>query len=873
MPTKDAMLSVYRTLSLRYLSRRWFRALLMVASIALGVGILVATHALNETMARAALAYSNPMAGIVDFVVTNGDLRVPASLVEDFRKVSGVKEVSPRIFENAKLISGNDKHERNVLVLGLDLSNALSNSDLSVNFQVSAETILKFQAAKGLQLLAGSKQFPAIIGKELDKELPKEVTLLQLKTQLEDTQSVTRCGALDAKGPAAALGGFTVILEMSDAAKLLDIPPGEVTRIDVTLHPGADLAATRAELQKVAANRAMVRTPIEQNASLESVMAGMQTGFTLCGVAALVVGLFLVYNSLSVTVAERRHEIGILLALGATREQIRRLFGGEAAILGLAGSILGIPLGILLAQLGLAPVRNILNKIFTTVDVASVEIPFTSMLLALALGTLTAIFASLAPAIQAARANPAASVRRIVKAATCHRLLVQAGVSAALMAAGAVIILYRTEVPYRFGTYGGLMLVLVGALIASPFFAALGARLIAPLVRCYGGIEWRLAADNLVRSPGRTGLVIGALAAGVSLVVQTAGTIRSNRVALRDWVRNSIPADLIVTRGGISGGGGQVQSMQPKLAEEIEALPGVARALPLRVRDIDFRDTKVRLVAIDSAHAVQAEKSRHTQPAEIALYHRLFETPNGVLMSENFAALYKIKVGHVLTLLSNQGEVHLKVVGQLVDYSWNKGTLILNRNDLIANWGDKLVSIFDIYLQSGQDPDSVKEMLSSKLGAQYGLEPLTRHELQAEIDDTIEKLYGIAYAQQVVVMLVAALGVVMALLISVLQRRREMGLLRAIGASRGQVIYSVLAEAALVGIIGTIIGLLVGIPLQWYILEVVILEESGFLFPIHIPWLEGLAIAIAAVVTATIAGYGPALHSVRQRIPEAIAYE
>ena len=122
-------------------------------------------------------------------------------------------------------------------------------------------------------------------------------------------------------------------------------------------------------------------------------------------------------------------------------------------------------------------------------------------------------------------------------------------------------------------------------------------------------------------------------------------------------------------------------------------------------------------------------------------------------------------------------------------------------------------------------------------------------------------------------MFVAALGVVTALLISVLQRRREMGLLRAIGASRVQVVRSVLAEAALMGVFGTIIGVLVGIPLQWYVLKVLILEESGYLFPLYVPWLGALIIAVAAMATATLAGLGPALYAVRQRIPDAIAYE
>src|SRR5207247_6507090 len=140
------------------------------------------------------------------------------------------------------------------------------------------------------------------------------------------------------------------------------------------------------------------------------------------------------------------------------------------------------------------------------------------------------------------------------------------------------------------------------------------------------------------------------------------------------------------------------------------------------------------------------------------------------------------------------------------------------------------------------------------------LSALTREDLQVHIDGIIHRLYGIAYGQQFVVLFVAALGVVTALLISVLQRRREMGLLRAIGASRWHVIRCVLAEAALMGVIGSAIGFLVGIPLEWFALQVVITEESGYAFPLIVPWSEALVIACAAVLVATLAGLGPSLY-------------
>jgi len=150
---------------------------------------------------------------------------------------------------------------------------------------------------------------------------------------------------------------------------------------------------------------------------------------------------------------------------------------------------------------------------------------------------------------------------------------------------------------------------------------------------------------------------------------------------------------------------------------------------------------------------------------------------------------------------------------------------------------------------------------------------LKRDELRQRIADMIRRIFGIAYSQEIVVGLVAALGVVMALLISVLQRRRELGLLRAVGATRGQILRTVLAEATLMGFIGTLIGLAVGVPLEWYCVQVILFEEAGFLFPVLIPWLEAGLIAGIALLVATLAGLGPAWHTSRLRIPEAIAYE
>jgi len=247
--------------------------------------------------------------------------------------------------------------------------------------------------------------------------------------------------------------------------------------------------------------------------------------------------------------------------------------------------------------------------------------------------------------------------------------------------------------------------------------------------------------------------------------------------------------------------------------------------------------------------------------------------PNNILISENFAALYGTRAGDTITLPESREPIPFHVVGTVVDYSWNRGTIIMDRDLYKRCFHDSLVDAYDVYIWPGKDPDVVREAVTRLWGVEHSLVVMKRDELRQRIADMIRRLFGIAYSQEIVVGLVAAMGVVMALLISVLQRRRELGLLRAVGATRAQILGTVLAEATLMGLIGTLIGLAVGVPLEWYCVQVILFEEAGFLFPVLIPWLEAGVIAGIALVVATMAGLGPAWHTSRLRIPEAIAYE
>lgn len=857
------MLSLLQILSGRYLRRRWSRAALVTLSIALGVATLAATRSLNQSMTDAAHAAVSPLAGAADLLVTNGDAGVPRDLVRRLRAadVPGLRDVRPLLLGHVLLP---DWGKRTALLVGLELNPGDSSAGNPLGIEVETDR----RPLRHLVPLG----YPAFVGSQLAGEAPD---LWDFPVRAAGrTRTLSRMGVVHARGPAAALGGSVVYLRLDDAAGVLH-RKDLVTRIDLALAPGADRGRVEERVRAIVGEQAEVRTPGDERRSVDELMAGIKLAFALGGVCALVVGLFLVYNALSVSVAERRHDIGILRSVGATRGQVAFLFTAEGGLLGLIGSLAGVPAGWGLAYLALGPLRlqETVGDLYVPLQTGSLPpLGWDTMARAVGSGVATALLAALVPALRAAGEEPADAVRRTPPRVPAAARLAHVLGCALLVAGGLAGVELRHRLPPRAGTYGGVVLILLGLLLATPLLAAAAARALQPAARAVLGIAARLAADNLARSPGRTGLVVGALAAGVALLVQTAGVTVSSERAILSWIDRLVACDLVVSSFNPATSS-QSQPMSDDVGRRLETLPAVRKAVPVRFRYVDFGKTKVYLVAVDAA--AFHDLGQHVEPVPgLELYPRLRE-PGAVIVSENFALLHHVRPGDRIALRGPHGPVSAAVIGTMLDYSWGQGTVIMDRQQYRRQFEDELVDVYDVYLRpgGGGSAEAVRDTIARRWGAQESLVVLTRDELRQKIREAIRTIYGVGYAQETIVVLVAALGVVTALSISVLQQRRQIGLLRAVGASRFQVLRGVLAEAAQLGAVGTAIGLVFGIPLEWYALRVVLLDEVGFTFPVCVPWRETGVVVVLTLLIATLAGLLPALRAVRMRIADAIAYE
>ena len=634
--------------------------------------------------------------------------------------------------------------------------------------------------------------------------------------------------------------------------------------------------------------RAVVVTPEASDHSFTAVTGGLEIASMLTGGAALVVGMFLVYNALAVSVAERRHDIGILRSLGATRWQVAALFAGEAGLLGLFGSLVGIPLGWGGADLFIGPIQQTFSEIFVPMESKTIPLPLDTVLIALCAGVATALLAALFPALRTAGVAPADAVRRTPFSERWLFRVLQGAGGVALALLGLLLVLVREQLPARLGTFGGVGLFWFGCLLATPLAAGILARLIQPLARRLLPVEGRLAADNLARSSVRTGLVIAAVAAGVNLIIATAGQALSMEKALLHWIDHRIAADLFLTgHSPISTGGTTLpmsEDLGTRIANDPELKGKIEQVVPINLHELLFRNEKVFIIAFDAARAYSAIRHRETTVPAWDLYPRLHKQPGTVLISENFAALYGVQVGDTLTIPGKDGRpVDMLVIGTVMDFTWVRGTIMMDREWFKERIGSNHADLFHLYVRDvhGSEADNKRiEEIASTIRRRWGagqtdqdLVVMTRPELREDVRRILSQLFKIPYAQLLVVVIVVALGVVASLLISVLQRQREIGLLRAVGASNAQILGSVLTEALLMGLIGSIIGLAIGVPLESLCLKYIFVEETGFLYHVEIPWVSGGIVIVFTLVVATLAGLLPAFRAIRLRIAEAIAYE
>ncbi len=850
-------------LSLRNLRARVQRTLLTAVGIVLGVGIVFGVLTLSDTMSGTFKELFSRAYGSADLTVTaaGGSGGFDEQVVREARGYEGVESAAPRYSLSSSLILDRKRANalpevRSMRLFGVEPESA----ELATGFELTSGEFPK--SGRELTLDGGSAKSAGLeIGDQVTVGTPKGPGELELVGLL--------------RIPGGSFGGLAFgMTPLSFAQDAFD-KPDQISGIAVEATPNAPVSELRERLDRGLGEGLQVERSETRTQEISGQLQGFRLALLFFAGTALFVGAFLVFNALSMTVLERTRELGMLRALGSTRTMIARSVVAEALILGILGSALGLLFGYGMAK-GLV---YLFGRAFLFEITTLVLTPF-ALVAAVVVGTLVTVAAALYPALRAGRVSPVEAMRsRSAGApggARRSRGVSHAGPIVGLVLAGVGVpwIYYLAKnlsadlggLVYASGI-AGIVATFLGISLVIPVLVGPLAALFAPVLRLLFGVEGRMAAANATRNRARTALTASALMVGISLVVAFAALGGSLLGSIRDYLDDSLGSDYVVQPTNQNSEAG----FSAQLPEKISGVPGVEKTTTL-VSTFRRDGEEVSIVfGVDENYPeifrVDYEAGSGTPADAFSELKR-----DGALVGKQLAENRKLGVGSRIELPGPEGTKEYRVEGVLKNDLLGGGSgIYLSKGTLAQDFNETEGEFLAVKARPGSD----REALSGRIGEILSDYPqftlYSNAEWKARIESDFNRQYVFFYAIMGVSVAVSAFGVVNTLSMSVFERTREIGILRAIGTTRLQIGRLIVDEGIIISLIGCLMGVALGSLLGY--LFVSGSGAGGFEIDFYYPKLPALAALLSGLVIGVFAGLLPARSAARKDIVEAVQYE
>ena len=842
-----------RLISWPYARKHLLRWLLTTAGIILGVGVFVGMHTANQSVSAAFRETIDRVAGATQLQVTAGEPGFAEEVLEQVQSLPEVRAASPVIEATVSTGRGN------LLILGVDMlgDRSLRTYDLEGTDDAIDDPLVFLAQADSLIV---TKTFAEKNGLAINSRMP-------MRTMQGDLVFTVR-GIMKPGGLASAFGGDLAIMDIYAAQKFFG-RGRKFDRIDLALREDVTLAQGAAKLRALLGPGYEVDPPSSRGEQFEQTSRIYSLASSITSIFALFIGMFIIYNTFAIAVTQRRSEIGILRALGAARAQIRTLFLVESLIAGTFGSLLGVLFGIGMAQAMAGYIGGILTDVYGVAQRAD-GLELNPVLLggALAMGIVTSLFAAVIPARAAAFVDPVKALQKGRNQALGEgesRARRRAALACAAASALALMLSRNTVI-----FYAGFVLSGITAVLLAPSLTVWLSRVLRPVLAWVRPVEGTLAADSLIQGPRRTSGTVAALMLSLALVIALGGLARSSYNSLSDWMRIALNPDLFVTTAQNLTARNFV--FPASLGEGLRRIQGVAEVQLVRSVRVTVKGGPVMLVALDVASVERRAKLPPVEGDQTDMYRRT-EHGEAVLASENFIRLHGGRLGETLAIPAPGGTLRLPIAGVVRDFSDQQGSLLISRDTYIRAWHDGSVNVFRLYLTPGANSAEVRQRILDAFGKQQRLFVLTNKDVRDYVTRLTDQWFGLTYVQIAVAVLVAVLGIVNALTVSITDRRRELGVLQAVGGLRQQIRHTVWMEAAAIGFIGLALGLLLGAVELYYAIEISRRDLVGIDIGYAYPIATALALAPVILGAAFLAALGPAESAVRGSLVEALEYE
>jgi len=808
---------------------------LSVLGIALGIAVVVAMDLASQSARRAFGLSAEAVSGRATHSIVGGPSGLDETLYRRLRVDLGIQAAAP-VVEGFVRPSKSPGHT--LRVLGLDLLAERNLRPGLGNGSVDVRTVLTMP---GSVLLAAPTA--AELGIGVGQSFPVLINGVEQNLTLAGRFETSRTGALQALDDLA-------LTDIASAQEAL----GKVGRLD-----RIDLVAPGPDSQWVARIQAALPPGVElirassRSQSLDQLTRAFRLNLMALSLLALLVGVFLIYNTMTFSVVQRRELLGVLRALGVTRGQLFSLVLGEALLLAIAGTALGMLGGIALGQGLLRLVTRTINDLYFVVTVRQLALDGLTLAKGIALGLGATLAAALPAALESTRVAPNIVLQRSVVESRLRARLPHLGLLGGFFSLMALVLF---ALPSRdpLVAFAGLAAVLVGFALLSPaatYLLASGAR---PLLGKTLGLPGRIAARGVITSLSRTAIAVAALSIAVATTVGVSLMVDSFRATVSSWLESSLIADVYATAPGMVSRIGDA-TIRPELVERLRRAPGVQATTSVRTTRLRWKERPVDLVVADLS-AISQRPYRFAEGRSEEIWPAL-ERTDAVAVSEPFAFHHRVEVDQWMDLTTDDGVRPFRIVGVYYDYGSDRGLVMMSRQTYERHFRDRGITGLGFIAAPGYSVEKLLGELRAIAGRDQQLLFRSNRALRETSLEIFDRTFAITQVLRLLSVLVAFIGVLSALMALQLERGRELALMRALGLSPRELWQLMAYQTGLMGLFAGLLSLPLGLLLAHILVHAINKRSFGWTLRLSLePAILVQALAVA-VLAALLAGVYP----------------
>ena len=849
-------LPLWRT-AWRRLRRRPFQYILFIIGVAIGVAMMVSIDLASGSASRAFQLSTDAVTGRATHRILGDASGIDQEIYTRLRVEQGFSPAAP-VVEGYVIIE--ELGNQPMRLIGIDLFAEPPFRNYFGGEQANdINGIIPFFTQPNTLIVSAPlvEEYGVALGDNISLSFSGRASEMQVVGLLEPSDDVNR----------RALGSI-LFADIATAQNILDMQ-GKLSHIDLIAESDAALAPI-AEI--LPANVRLEPASARSN-TVQQMTAAFELNLTALSLLALVVGMFLIYNTVSFSVVQRRPLFGILRSLGVTREQLFTLILAEAAVLSLIGSAIGLVLGVVLGRGMVQLVTQTINDLYFVVTVQEVAISPWSLVRGLVIGVIAALIASAVPAWEAMQTTPNASLRRSTLEGKTKQLLPWLVLVWAILFATGALVLWLSGASLVLA-FAGLFAILLGFALLTPPVTAVFMRTLTPIGERLIGVLGRMAPRDIVRSLSRTSVAIAALMIAVSVIVGVSIMIGSFRQTVTQWLGQTLQADVFISPPSLTASsiGGVLDSEIVGLAE---SWPGVERAVIARQIPVQLADSNRSVTLV----ATNDDVSRGERPfmwldgSYEESWSRMMGG-EGIMVSEPFMRKENLMIPpEPVTLMTPTGPQTYPVLGVYFDYSSEQGVVLMAQDSYISLWQDERISTMALFVEPGVNVDDVVDELRGEFNGRYDVIVSSNEGLRREALVIFDRTFAITSALQLLSVVVAFIGVLSALMSLQLERARELGVLRATGMTIQQLWRLTLLETGLMGSTAGLLAMPAGYILAWILIYVINVRSFGWTLQMHLEPVDFVQAFLVALVAALLAGIYPALRLGKMVVATAIRQE